>query len=65
MVGHVNVNQVQQAKLDASLDYDVLIVGAGQVGRPQHLNTSCANVLSEWHVLITSDAPTWFENKGI
>ncbi|KAJ4322634.1 hypothetical protein N0V94_002287 [Neodidymelliopsis sp. IMI 364377] len=33
MVGQFNnVNQANQAKLDSSLDYDVLIVGAGQSG---------------------------------
>lgn len=33
MVGQINgTAQGQQAKLDPSLDYDVLVVGAGQVG---------------------------------
>jgi hypothetical protein len=32
MVGTLNtVNQAEQPKLDSSLDYDVIIVGAGQV----------------------------------
>jgi hypothetical protein len=32
MVGQINNdNQANQAKLDSSLDYDVFIVGAGQV----------------------------------
>lgn len=33
MVGPINnMQQGQQAKLSLSLDYDVLIIGAGQVG---------------------------------
>lgn len=38
MVGQLNTaSQVQQPKLDAALDYDVLIVGAGQVSCFQHV----------------------------